>query len=91
MWGFLICRGSKFAVEFLMQARFQIYSIQHIQCKVLNLTKTEYKLPSLMLASPERVFTRDLLLDAALDLLITFWLDRSFQKTRGICSYRFER
>jgi two-component system, OmpR family, catabolic regulation response regulator CreB len=36
------------------------------QGNVLNLTKTEYKLLGLMLASPERVFTRDQLLDAAL-------------------------
>jgi two-component system, OmpR family, catabolic regulation response regulator CreB len=32
----------------------------------INLTKTEYKILGLMLASPERVFTRDQLLDAAL-------------------------
>jgi two-component system, OmpR family, catabolic regulation response regulator CreB len=32
----------------------------------INLTKTEYKILGLMLASPERVFNRDQLLDAAL-------------------------
>jgi two-component system, OmpR family, catabolic regulation response regulator CreB len=36
------------------------------QGSALNLTKTEYKLLGVLLASPERVFTRDQLLDAAL-------------------------
>jgi two-component system, OmpR family, catabolic regulation response regulator CreB len=34
--------------------------------KAINLTKTEYKILGLLLASPERVFNRDQLLDAAL-------------------------
>jgi two-component system, OmpR family, catabolic regulation response regulator CreB len=36
------------------------------QGSTLNLTKSEYKILSLMVASPERVFTRDQLLNAAL-------------------------
>jgi two-component system, OmpR family, catabolic regulation response regulator CreB len=38
----------------------------HLLGTTLNLTKTEYKLLCLLLASPERVFTRDQLLDSAI-------------------------
>jgi two-component system, OmpR family, catabolic regulation response regulator CreB len=38
----------------------------HFQGEALNLTKTEYKILRQMVASPERVFTRDQLLDLAM-------------------------
>ncbi len=44
----------------------QVKACIRFQGSTLNLTKSEYKLLCLMVASPERVFTRDQLLDAAL-------------------------
>jgi two-component system, OmpR family, catabolic regulation response regulator CreB len=44
----------------------EVRACVRFQGSTLNLTKSEYKILSLMVASPERVFTRDQLLDAAL-------------------------
>jgi two-component system, OmpR family, catabolic regulation response regulator CreB len=46
----------------------EIRACIQFQGTTLNLTKTEYKILCLMVASPERVFTRDQLLDAAIGI-----------------------